>query len=202
MRGEWEKRNLGSSIQALDQPCHIFNWHESINFLCYIWVAFLLFSTERVLNTTPPPSVVPCPSDFVFIVWHVFVYALFFPMKLRSTLGGRLCLICFVFPVPSLISELSAFSWVGSSQTGFPGSPVVKNLPCNARDPNWISGPGRSYLPQGNWAHAPRLLSPNSRARELQLLSPYTATTEAWAPKEPALHNRRSPGNEKPSPCN
>ena len=198
-----EKRgNLESSVRAPDQPCHIFNWHESVNLLYNIWVGFLLFSTERVLNTTPPPSVVPCPSDFVFIVWHVFIHALFFPMKLRSTPGCILRLICFVFPVPGLISELSAYSWAESSQTGFSGSPVVKNLPCYARDPNWISGPGRSHMPQGNWAHAPQLLNPNSRARELQLLSPYTTTAEAWAPKEPMLHSRRSRGNAKPSHCN
>ena len=33
---------------------------------------------------------------------------------------------------------------------GFPGGPVVKNLPCNARDTSSIPGPGRSHMPSGN----------------------------------------------------
>ena len=33
---------------------------------------------------------------------------------------------------------------------GFPGGPVVKNPPCNARDPGSIPGPGRSHMPRGN----------------------------------------------------
>ena len=34
---------------------------------------------------------------------------------------------------------------------GIPGGPVVKNVPCNARDTSLITGgPGRSYMPQSN----------------------------------------------------
>ena len=33
---------------------------------------------------------------------------------------------------------------------GFPGGPVVKNLPCNAGDTGSIPGLGRSHMPQGN----------------------------------------------------
>ena len=33
---------------------------------------------------------------------------------------------------------------------GFPGAPVVKNLPCNARVAGVIPGPGRSHMMQGN----------------------------------------------------
>ena len=33
---------------------------------------------------------------------------------------------------------------------GFPGGPVIKNLPCNARDTNLIPGLGRSHMPWGN----------------------------------------------------
>ena len=33
---------------------------------------------------------------------------------------------------------------------GFPGGPVVKNLPCNARDTGSIAGPGRFRMPWSN----------------------------------------------------
>ena len=33
---------------------------------------------------------------------------------------------------------------------------VVQNLPANARDTSTIPGPGRSHMPQGNWAHGPK----------------------------------------------
>ena len=33
---------------------------------------------------------------------------------------------------------------------GFPGGPVVKNLPANAGDTGSIPDPGRSHMPQGN----------------------------------------------------
>ena len=33
---------------------------------------------------------------------------------------------------------------------GFPGGPVVKNLPCNARDTSVIPGSGRCDMPWGN----------------------------------------------------
>ena len=33
---------------------------------------------------------------------------------------------------------------------GFPGGPVVKNLPCNARDTTSIPRLGRSHMPQSN----------------------------------------------------
>ena len=33
---------------------------------------------------------------------------------------------------------------------GFPGGPVVKNSPCNARDTSLIPGPGRSHMPRSN----------------------------------------------------
>ena len=38
-----------------------------------------------------------------------------------------------------------------SMSGGFPGGPVIKNLPTNARDTSWkIRGLGRSRMPQGN----------------------------------------------------
>ena len=33
---------------------------------------------------------------------------------------------------------------------GFPGDPVVKNLPCTARDTGLIPGLGTSHMPQSN----------------------------------------------------
>ena len=52
---------------------------------------------------------------------------------------------------------------------GFPGGPVVGKLPANVADTGLIPGPGRSHMPQGNWAHAPQLVkSPCPRAHVLQ----------------------------------
>ena len=45
---------------------------------------------------------------------------------------------------------------------GFTGGSVVKNLPANAGDTGSIPGPGGSYMPQGNYAHAPQLLKPHA----------------------------------------
>ena len=36
----------------------------------------------------------------------------------------------------------------------FPGGPVVKSLPGNARDTNVIYGPGRPHMWWGNYAYA------------------------------------------------
>ena len=51
----------------------------------------------------------------------------------------------------------------------FPGGPVVKNLPVNARDMGSIPGLGRFHMLQGN------------QAFELQLLNLCAAATEACA---------------------
>ena len=66
---------------------------------------------------------------------------------------------------------------------GFPGGPVVKNLPADARDAGPIPGQGRSHLPQSNWARVPQLLRLHSRAREPQLRKP--------ACLEPLLRNEK-----------
>ena len=65
---------------------------------------------------------------------------------------------------------------------GFSCGSVVQNLPANAEDMGLIPGPERSHMPQTNSVHVPKLLSLCSRAGEPQLLSPGTATTEAWVP--------------------
>ena len=74
----------------------------------------------------------------------------------------------------------------------FPGGTVVKNLPANGGDTGSSPGPGRSHTPWSNEAHVPQLLSLCSRAREPQLLSSRTATTEARVPRACA------PQQEKP----
>ena len=52
-------------------------------------------------------------------------------------------------------------------QKGFPGGPVVKNLPCSAKHTNSIPDPGRFHVLQGNQVNVP------------QLWNPLAATTEA-----------------------
>ena len=119
---------------------------------------------------------------------------------------------------PSDQNSLKVYSW------DFPGGPVVGNLPAKAGDMDSIPGPGGFLMPWSNQAHVPQLLSPCSRARELQLTEPtcwslHAATTEARALQglpaatakacAPRAHprNKRSHCNEKPphgkenSPC-
>ena len=47
-----------------------------------------------------------------------------------------------------------------NDQQGFPGGPMVKNLPATAGDPGLICGLGSSHMPQSNMHHAPQLLKP------------------------------------------
>ena len=75
----------------------------------------------------------------------------------------------------------------------FPGGAVVKNLPANSGGMGLSPGPGRSHMPQSNYARAPQLLSLPSRAREPQLLSPHATTTEARAPRARALQQEELP---------
>ena len=49
-----------------------------------------------------------------------------------------------------------------NSWEGFPGGAVVKNPPANAGDTGSSPGPGRSHMPQNNWARVPQLLSPRT----------------------------------------
>ena len=46
--------------------------------------------------------------------------------------------------------QLLTFYQIKRRNRDFPGGPVVKNLPCNARDTGSIPGPGRSHMPRGN----------------------------------------------------
>ena len=80
-----------------------------------------------------------------------------------------------------LVSGLSYFS-IKRWGKGFPGGPGVENLPANAGDMGLIPGLGRFHLLWSSLARVPQLLSPSSRAQELQLLSSCAATSEAHAP--------------------
>ncbi len=66
----------------------------------------------------------------------------------------------------------------------FPGGTIVKDLIASARDMGLIPDPERFHMPQRNKARVPQLLSPHSRARELQLLK------EVYL--EPVLRHQRS----------
>jgi len=71
---------------------------------------------------------------------------------------------------------------------------VVKNPPANAEVMALIPGLGKSHMQQSNQTHAPQLLSPCSRAHELQLLKPNHLN--------PVLLNKKSHQNEKSTPVN
>ena len=64
------------------------------------------------------------------------------------------------------------------------------NLPVNAGDMGSIPGPGRSHMPQTNWAHVPQLLSQSA------------TTTETHAPRACALQQEKPPQLERaPAAC-
>ena len=72
-------------------------------------------------------------------------------------------------------------SHVKNEYRGFPSGAVVENLPANAGDTGSISGPGRSHMPQSNYA------------REPQLLSLCATTTEAREPRACAPQQEKPP---------
>ena len=63
---------------------------------------------------------------------------------------------------------------------GFPGGPVVKNLPASAGDTGLIPGPGRSHM-HGASKPCTTTIKPCSRAHGPQPLNPHAAT-EARVP--------------------
>ena len=81
---------------------------------------------------------------------------------------------------------------------GTPGGPVVKNLPCNARDMGLIPGPGRSHMPQSNWAPCATLLSLCSRAWDPQLPKP--TFRKARAHPQGSHYNKKPAHATKSSP--
>ena len=96
--------------------------------------------------------------------------------------GGPRCLNeSFTFKVYKvhIVIQLLMSYQIKRRNMDFPGGPVVKNLPCNARDTGSIPGPGRSLMLLSNKARLPQLMSLSPRALESQLLSPWATTTEA-----------------------
>ena len=69
---------------------------------------------------------------------------------------------------------------------------MVENPPANAGDMGSIAGPGRSHMPQSNWARELQLLSLRSRVRGPQLLSPCVTAAEAQVPGARALQQREA----------
>lgn len=65
--------------------------------------------------------------------------------------------------------HVTATSLFKSKYRGFPGGPVVSNLPCNTGDAGSTSSSGRSHMPWGNQTCVPPRLGP-PRAPEPQLL--------------------------------
>ena len=83
----------------------------------------------------------------------------------------------------------------------FPGGRVDKNVPTNARDMGSVPGLGRSHMLQVTKANATQLLSPCSKACQMQLLSSQAVTTEAFVPKARAPQ-QESYFHEKPTHLN
>ena len=61
------------------------------------------------------------------------------------------------------------WSFFQSPAKGFPGDPMVKNLPANAGDIGLISGLGRFHMPRSNYARGPWLLSPRATTTEARV---------------------------------
>ena len=88
--------------------------------------------------------------------------------------------------------------WTKTWPGDFPGGATVRNPTANAGDTGSSPGPGRSHMPQSNWARVPQLLS--------LALKPASHSYWACAPQllkptrlETALRNKRSHCNEKPA---
>ena len=64
----------------------------------------------------------------------------------------------------------------------YPGGPIVKNLPANARDIRLIPSPGRFHIPQSSQAQASQWVSPHSRAHALQQEEPVQWEAHARKP--------------------
>ena len=72
--------------------------------------------------------------------------------------------------LPRLTAMDRTCTFIQEYYVGFPGGAVVESLPANAGDAGSSPGPGGSHMPWSRWA------------REPQLLSPCTTTTEAGVP--------------------
>ena len=87
-------------------------------------------------------------------------------------------------------------------EEGFPGDSMVKNSPACAGDMGFIPDLGKPHMPRGIYAHAPQLQSLCSGVRQLQMLGPHAAATEACTSYSLCSATREATANEKPSYCN
>ena len=151
-------------------------------------------------------------SPQLYITWQPFFQSLIhvLPGKKKTQWlsapageeGSRWCFLsfflhwCFLWNTSTEFNQARSRVSINSQEMnksisqGFPGDPVVKNPPCNARDPGSTPGPRRFHMLWSSWACGPQLQSPCSGAHELQLLK----STRL----EPMLHNKRSHRSEKP----
>ena len=86
-----------------------------------------------------------CPMEESHIWKKPIVFIL--PTQLRGEL------------TPVLFLSGSGSVKIGAAYTGFPGGPVVKNPPANARDVSSITGPGRSHTSR-KILHGPGITGP------------------------------------------
>ena len=75
---------------------------------------------------------------------------------------------------------------------------MVKNPPANARDTGSIPGPGRVYMPRGNWACKPQLLDLCYCTCEPQLLMPMGSRACAPQQEVTAVRSRCTSGKDEP----
>ena len=78
-----------------------------------------------------------------------------------------------------------------STEQGFPGGAVVKNLPASAGDTGASPGLGRSHMPWSSWAREPQLLS-------LRIWSLCSATGEAATVRGPRTAMKSGPRLPQP----
>ena len=98
-------------------------------------------------------------------------------------------------------------TWPNKTLTlGFPGGPVVKNLPCNVRNMGSIPGSRRFHNHAATKPCVPQLLSLHAGALKLQLLKsrhPKACAPQQEKPphKKPMHHNSIKPGHSNPDPA-
>ena len=137
---------------------------------------------QAVSPSVPGPETL-CSGDIWLWALTQDWFSSFFPLcELRMLVGHLwwfqiLCWwICWIYQekvlsfviVSSFLVQSNEMRWAGIKEAGrgFPGGPVVKNPPSNARDTGLIPCPGRSHMLWGNEARVPQLLSQHSRALE------------------------------------
>ena len=111
-------------------------WHSAIYFTsffkkCWSWATKVISVTTCSLKNTVPRN-------------QRMLCALL--LESPQLLGLNGLFLKLVLATPSTLPLLLY-------QGGFSGGPMVKNLPCNAKDTGPAPGSGRSHMLQGDWAH-------------------------------------------------